>query len=63
MTKQEALDALKNGKRVRHYYFSEDEWVEQLNKNTYIFEDGCHCPVDEFWRFRQEFEDDWSIVT
>lgn len=61
MTKQEALLALANGKKVTHRTFTNDE---------YIYREGselmCECGFldeDEFWDIRDipAFDVDWSI--
>lgn len=66
MTKDEAIEVMKQGKKVRHQYFSQDEWMKQDDERPryYRFEDGVVCSPEEFWRFRQEkaFETDWEIV-
>lgn len=58
MTKQEALLALANGKKVTHRTFTNDE---------YIYREGselmCECGFldeDEFWDI-PAFDVDWSI--
>jgi len=45
MTKEEAIQALNEGKKVTHRYFSDDEWVEKLADGRYRFEDGCFILV------------------
>ena len=64
MTKQEATQALAEGKRLRHSSFMEGEWM-QAHEGEYIFEDGIKCPRAEFWRFRTEswWGTGWSLVT
>ena len=54
MTRDDAEKALEAGKRLTHTAFSEHEWVECLDKDNYLFEDGCHCSKAEFWNIRPE---------
>ena len=58
MTKEEAIKAMSEGKKVRHRYFSSDEWMTQLPNGDYLFEDGVICPPEEFWQWRADTE--WS---
>lgn len=63
MTKDEAIQAMEQGHKVTHRYFSADEWM-RLAGRLYEFEDGCLCDPDEFWPDREEgFDDGWSIYT
>lgn len=63
MTKQEAIEAMK-AHRVRHRYFSKDEWVTQCSNGNYYLEDGVECSPMEFWAYRQgsDWETDWEIA-
>lgn len=63
MTKSEAIQALKDGKKVRHGYFSKDEWVKQTG-NRFEFEDGVICDPMEFWHYRQGdgWKTGWEII-
>lgn len=40
MTKEEAIKAMSEGKKVRHRYFGPDEWVSMNSNGLYVFEDG-----------------------
>jgi len=62
MNKQEAIQAMLEGKKVTHRYFTDDEWVTMENGKI-VFEDGIRCSPEEFWKWRTEecFETDWSI--
>lgn len=64
MKKQEAIVALKQGKRLRHNTFSDNEWVQGLPTGKYEFEDTMRCNPELFWRDRQgqPWENGWSIV-
>lgn len=62
MTKTEALKALQEGKKITHKYFGPGEWIVLID-NYYEFEDGCQCPPDEFWSFREESQwlNNWKL--
>lgn len=65
LTKPQAIDAMKAGKKVRHRHFGPDEWVSSNPQGTlYTFEDGVTCHHSEFWRWRTDpaFEKDWMII-
>lgn len=65
MRKSEAIEAMKNGKVVKHKHFGSDEWMYySQEEHRFVFEDGVRCPVDEFWRFRQDicFSEGWEVL-
>lgn len=60
MTKQEAIRALEEGKKLRHRYFTDDEYIFQ--KDRHIFsEDGVRH--DQFWELHSDaaYYSDWEI--
>lgn len=63
MTKQEAIQAMKSGKKVTHRYFTPDEYLFMNIENEYTFEDGVSCSAQEFWKNRtaEYWETDWEI--
>lgn len=76
LSKEQAIEAMKAGKKVAHRYFSPHEWVKMegnfiINQDGYfkmegdfiINQDGYSIPVEEFWKFRyrKEFLTDWYI--
>lgn len=63
MTRQEAIAAMREGKKVRHLYFSEEEWITMENGEI-VTEEGYSANADEFWYYRrhENFNDNWSIV-
>jgi predicted RNA-binding protein with EMAP domain len=65
MTKLEAIRAMREGKKVRHYYFSPDEWMSMTSKGMYLLEDSVVCSPAEFWKWRseKEWDSDWEIYT
>jgi len=60
----EAMIAMKEGKKVRHRFFANDEWMMRTEDGKYLFEDGVKCSFLMFWMDRtgEEWNDDWSIV-
>jgi len=63
MTKSEAIQAMREGKKVTHRYFTDDEWVKITPTGLYEFEDGVVCPSLLFWQDRQGeyWEDGWDV--
>ena len=63
MTRKEAIKAMSEGKKVRHRYFSSNEWMTQLPNGDYLFVDGVICPPEEFWQWRTdtEWDDGYEI--
>jgi len=63
MTKQDAITAMREGKKVTHRYFSNDEWVALTATGLYLFEDGAICTSLLFWQDRQGeyWETGWSV--
>ncbi len=64
MNKQEAIQAIREGKKVAHRYFDAHEYVKQgANEHEYVLEGGVRLSSKEFWQHRSipEFEKDWSI--
>ena len=67
MNKQEAIQAMQEGRVVTHKHFSSDETIKEAPNSTsadYEFEDGCLCSFNEFWQFRDDesWSDGWSVV-
>ncbi len=63
MTKQEAQQALKDGKKLTHRYFDNHEWIRQEGFMM-IMEDGASIDVEIFWKDRDNigFEDGWDTI-
>ena len=64
MTKEEAYQAMLDGYKVRHKYYSDDEYV-LLNKDANLqSEDGYEhgSEHDEFWALIQHWEDGWTVL-
>ena len=66
MNKEKALDLLEKGKKVKHKFFSRDEFVMQHPRKPqyYLDEEGNSKLKEQFWKFRDfvEWEKDWSEV-
>jgi len=64
MTKEEAIRAMFKGKKVRHRYFSKDEWVTINSSELYEFKDGIKVDSSLFWMDRQDsyWNDGRSLV-
>ena len=62
MTKNEALKALEEGKKITHKYFSNDEYICKCDSEFYMCESG-YMPIGDFWNYRQspDWDNDWSI--
>lgn len=62
MTKNEAIEALENGKKVTHYLFDPEEWMEMVH-GLIVFEDGVHCTLEQFFKIRHsnQWDDGYSI--
>jgi hypothetical protein len=64
MDKAEAINAIKDGKKVKHEYFSDDEWIVKGKSKLIQFEDGIECSCSEFFRYRNgdDWNCGWSVV-
>jgi len=65
MTKQEAYEAILNGKVIRHYNYSPDEYTYMNTKTGIIMTEEGYCHGDkygEFWSDYQKWEDGWELV-
>jgi hypothetical protein len=62
MTRQQAIDAAKEGKLITHRYFSKEEYVT-YKSGRLVDEQGYHLKEDVFWEIRKEpiFDEGWSI--
>jgi hypothetical protein len=58
MTKEQALQALREGKKVTHRLFAYNEWMKLVAGDTIVFEDGVHLSISDFFHHRNEKE--WS---
>lgn len=65
MTKQEAKQAIKEGKKVTHEYFTPGEFVmKDPEEGVVVFEDGVRQVEREFWAFRAtaEWNEGWEVI-
>jgi len=62
MTKDEAIQAMREGKKVTHKYFTPDEWVT-MEGDEILLEYGVRCDEYEFWKWRTSpiYETGWSL--
>ena len=64
MTKEEAIEKMKQGNSLTHPLFTDEESVSSNPSGTVlIFEDGCQCVPEQFWKYRTDkyWETDWEI--
>lgn len=65
MTKDEAIEAMKQGKSVRHRHFTDEEYLSSNESGDTLMLDGkITIAAEEYWLWRQEdyFLTDWEIV-
>jgi hypothetical protein len=65
MNKLEMMQAVKDGAKVTHPYFSPDEWMAKGSGGGVVFEDGVKCSWGKYWLYRQGIgmESNWRSVT
>jgi len=63
LNKQQAVEAMKAGRKVTHDLFSPHDWVTGRGNFIIQTEEGYEIPAVEFWRYRQgeNFETGWRI--
>lgn len=65
LTKQQAIEAMKEGKKVTHNYFTSEEYMfmPSLRMNLYQFEDGVKISSIDFWEIidSESYNTGWSI--
>lgn len=63
MTKQEAIEAMKSGKKITHRYFDKADWMTMVDGHI-IFEDGISIEEYLFWQYRKTkgWEDGYEIL-
>jgi len=62
MNKDEAIQAMKEGKIVTHRLFSDNESMT-INNGNILLEDGVECDFDEFWlgRFQSVWDNGYTL--
>ncbi len=53
MTKAQALDAMRSGKKVTHIFFSPNEWMT-IQNDQILLVDGVRCYPDDFFKYRSD---------
>lgn len=63
ITKEQAIKAMQQGRRVSHHFFAKGEWMAMVG-NEILLEDGVKCSQQEFWQWRKgaEWEDGYCIL-
>lgn len=61
MNREDAKQALYDGKKLTHMYFTDEGWVKQVG-GMYEFEDGCKSTPHQFWlvRSHDSYDKCWS---
>ena len=62
MTKAEAIQAMREGNKVTHGYFSDHEYIT-MRGNVIFTEKGYSLWANEFWSYRtgDAWETGWSL--
>jgi len=60
-SKDEAIDLMQKGIKMRHRHFSDHEWAV-ISYGKMLFEDGVRCTQEMFWFDRRDrsWETDWA---
>lgn len=63
MIKCEAIQAMRNGEKVTHRWFSPNEWMTLTKDGMMLLEDGVVCHPREIWDYRTDssWDDGYSI--
>lgn len=57
MKKEQAIELMKQGKRITHENFLDYEWMTMDKSGTTItLEDGISLPAEEFWKGREHWQ-------
>lgn len=59
MSFEEAKELARKGVKVRHIYFTKDEYMT-MRGNTIVFEDGVSINADEWSKGKDYLLTDWS---
>lgn len=62
MNRSEAMQALREGKKITHVYFTDGEFV-YLEEGKVMYEDGASSSVEFFWSIRENelWDKGWKI--
>ena len=63
MTKQEAIDYMIKGYKVKHRWFDTDEWMT-IKDGKMLLEDGVTCSIQEFFSSRTDetWDDGYDVL-
>jgi len=63
MTKEEAIQAMREGKKVTHEYCSDDEYLYERNDGKIVTEEG-YTVTNDFWSYRTSpgWQINWSVI-
>jgi len=62
MTKDEAIEALKQGKKLAHSYFNSKEYI-YMDNGILFDEHDCYLDSDNFWsELGTARDNDWFIL-
>ncbi len=64
LTREEAKQALNEGKKVKHLYFKGDEYIAKHSDEFLIDQNGDKYNAHDFWKYRSNgmFAEGWSII-
>lgn len=64
MSKEEAIQAMKEGKKVTHRFFSSDEWMT-IENGFLLLEDGVRISLEDFFNFRSDslWDNGYELIT
>lgn len=63
MTKEQAIQAMREGKKITHRYFATDEWMTIEHGNIITFEDGNLEYINDFFAIRTNgWDEGYSII-
>lgn len=62
LNKQEAIESLRKGFKLKHTYFTDEEFIYQKG-HYYITEEGYQIDIETFWKLRNSegFNTGWYI--
>jgi len=57
-TKHEAIELMRQGKKITHTHFNAEEWMTIEDNNTIVLEDGVRSSLIDFFSYR--YLDSWD---
>lgn len=63
MNRRQAIDALKEGKKITHTFFSSWVWFKSGTNNTIINDENTCRDSRDWWSYRMgsHFDNGWSV--